>query len=198
LSDPWTDWTDPPLWTLRAHAHAHATRPIRHPSNLSIRAGANQRALSPSLLHDVGQAAMNKLPSCFWCNRPFRARRDGGCAQRFCQPTCRRAFHAAARAWALGAIARGTLTLADVKNSAPATRRLLTGTISTAMIPGGPLRHAAAHVAAEETILPLDELSALLGDILDTLSTEELGQLPAPVWALLDFIAGYDATEAAL
>ena len=39
------------------------------------------------------------------------------------------------------------------------------------------------------------ELTILLGDILDALSPEELGQLPGSVWALLDFIAGADATD---
>jgi hypothetical protein len=43
-----------------------------------------------------------------------------------------------------------------------------------------------------------DELGALLGDILDTLSPEELGRLPEPIWALLDFIAGTDVTDAPL
>jgi hypothetical protein len=42
------------------------------------------------------------------------------------------------------------------------------------------------------------DLDALLGDILDRLSPEELGWLPDPVWALLDFIARPDATEEAL
>ena len=54
-----------------------------------------------------------------------------------------------------------------------------------------------AFKAADETILLRNELGALLGDILDALSSEELGHLPEPVWALLDFIAGSDAIEAA-
>lgn len=77
---------------------------------------------------------MNELPSCFWCNRPFRARRDGGRTQRFCRPSCRRAFHAAARAWALDAIATGVMTVADLKNGLPATRTLLSGALSPAPI----------------------------------------------------------------
>jgi hypothetical protein len=53
--------------------------------------------------------------ACVWCYRPFRPRRTGGRAQRFCRPGCRRQFHAAARRWALDAMAAGALTLADVK-----------------------------------------------------------------------------------
>jgi hypothetical protein len=73
---------------------------------------------------------------------------------------------------------------------------LLAGAISTATVLEESPPHVAAHAAADETILLLDELGALLGDILDTLSPEELGLLPEPVWALLDFIAGSEATEA--
>jgi hypothetical protein len=77
---------------------------------------------------------MNELPSCFWCNRPFRPRRDGGRAQRFCRPSCRRAFHAAARAWALEELAIGRMTVADLKKGLTATRALLPGTIAPAPV----------------------------------------------------------------
>jgi hypothetical protein len=63
---------------------------------------------------------MSDAVRCSWCTRLFRPRR-GGHAQRFCRPACRRAFHAAARAWVLDAIASGALTLADIRGSA-ATR----------------------------------------------------------------------------
>ena len=59
-----------------------------------------------------------------WCSRLFRGRRTGGRAQRFCQPACRRAFHAAARAWALDAIAAGILTVTAVRTGLLATRAL--------------------------------------------------------------------------
>jgi hypothetical protein len=36
--------------------------------------------------------------------------------------SCRRAFHAAARTWALDAIVDGTLTIVEITNDAPATR----------------------------------------------------------------------------
>jgi hypothetical protein len=53
-----------------------------------------------------------------------------------------------------------------------------------------PPRHCERHGPAEEIVVLPDELGALLGDILDALSSEELGRLPEPIWALLDFIAG--------
>jgi hypothetical protein len=61
---------------------------------------------------------------CAWCDRSFRPRQDGGKQQKFCRPSCRRAFHAAGRTWVLDAVASGALTLADIKDSA-ATRALL-------------------------------------------------------------------------
>jgi hypothetical protein len=70
---------------------------------------------------------MIKLPSCPWCDRPFQVQHTGGRAQRFCQPSCRRAFHAAARKWALDAIADGVVTIAEIRNGAPATRALRKG-----------------------------------------------------------------------
>jgi hypothetical protein len=70
---------------------------------------------------------MNDVLSCLWCERPFRPRQSGGHAQRFCRPSCRRAFHAAARAWALDEFAAGRVTVADLKNGLPATRTLLPG-----------------------------------------------------------------------
>ncbi len=68
---------------------------------------------------------MSEAPACVWCNRPFRARGGGGRPQRFCRPSCRRSFHAAARAWALNAIENGALTVADIRSGFAATRALL-------------------------------------------------------------------------
>ena len=59
-----------------------------------------------------------------WCSRAFRGRQTGGRAQRFCQPVCRRALHAAARTWALDAIAAGILTVTAVRTGLLATRAL--------------------------------------------------------------------------
>jgi hypothetical protein len=59
---------------------------------------------------------MNEGLSCVWCERLFRPRKNGGRSQRFCRPSCRRAFHAAARTWALDELAAGRVTVADLKN----------------------------------------------------------------------------------
>jgi len=67
---------------------------------------------------------MTDMLRCPWCTRLFRPRR-GGHAQRYCRPSCRRAYHAAARSWVLDAIASGALTLADVRTGSAATRALL-------------------------------------------------------------------------
>jgi len=64
---------------------------------------------------EAGSAEVPNPSFCYWCVRPFRLRRTGGRAQRFCRPNCRRQFHAAARRWALDAIGAGALTLADLK-----------------------------------------------------------------------------------
>jgi hypothetical protein len=103
-------------------------------------------------------------------------------------------FHAAARAWALDELTAGRVTVADLKTGLAATRALLPAAFSGLAARQHPGNEAPVDVAA----LLSDELSALLGDILDRLSPEELGRLPEPVWALLDFIAGPEATEAAL
>ena len=63
--------------------------------------------------------------SCYWCDRPFRPRRTGGRAQRFCRPGCRRQFHAAARRWTLDAIGAGMLSVGDIKTGFQRTRALL-------------------------------------------------------------------------
>ena len=62
---------------------------------------------------------------CPWCDRPFRPRQGGGREQKFCRPSCRRAFHADVRRWVLNAIENGTLTGADIRKGFPATRALL-------------------------------------------------------------------------
>src|SRR5271165_6496269 len=61
---------------------------------------------------------------CQWCERAFRARQTGGRAQRFCRSSCRRAFHAAVRSWALDSIGDGTLTLAEIRNDGPCNARV--------------------------------------------------------------------------
>ena len=70
-------------------------------------------------------APSNDGPCCSWCNQPFRARQTGGRSQRFCRTSCRRKYHAAARAWVLHAIENGALTIAEIQNGFGATRALL-------------------------------------------------------------------------
>ena len=52
---------------------------------------------------------------CDWCGGTFKPRSTGGKQQRFCSPNCRQSFHAALRSWAVGALADGRLTMADLK-----------------------------------------------------------------------------------
>jgi hypothetical protein len=61
---------------------------------------------------------------------------------------------------------------------------------------GVPQLPSQACIAPDGTTLTGDELGPLLGNILEALSPEELGKLPKPVWALLDFIAAFDDTKA--
>jgi hypothetical protein len=58
-------------------------------------------------------------PGCLWCGRPFPVRR-GGSRQRFCCAGHRTMFWGAARKWAERAVTVGILTVADIKNGAPA------------------------------------------------------------------------------
>ena len=68
---------------------------------------------------------MRAASSCCRCERLFHPRQSGGRPQKFCGPSCRRAFHAAGRTWVLDAIASGALTLADIRSGSAATRALL-------------------------------------------------------------------------
>ena len=67
---------------------------------------------------------MSDAVRCPWCDRPFRPRQDGGRGQKFCCPSCRRAFHVALRAWALDAIGSGAITISDIQTCLPTTRTL--------------------------------------------------------------------------
>jgi hypothetical protein len=118
--------------------------------------------------------------TCLLCDRPFQARRTGGTPKKFCSPAHRNAFHTAARKWAEKAVAGGRITLDDLKAD-PAACTLISGGISPATAP--------------EAGSEVDALGALLCEILDTLSLDELAELPEPVWSLLEFIAGPDLKE---
>ena len=63
---------------------------------------------------------------CLWCQKRFKPRSDGGRAQRYCSPVCRRFFDGAARAWVRQAVDDGTLTLPDLQKASPATRAFVT------------------------------------------------------------------------
>jgi hypothetical protein len=102
------------------------------------------------------------------------------------------------RAWALDELAAGRVTVGDFKNGLHATRALVPAAFSVSPVLEAPRQLSVLEAPPDEAAPLSDELDALLGDILDRLSPEELGRLPEPVWALLDFIAGPDATEAAL
>ena len=117
-------------------------------------------------------------PRCLWCSRAFRPRR-GGSPQRFCSSAHRAVFHSAARRFAEGAVAAGIVTLDAIKNGDLAACTLLRGGISSA---------TALAAGGEE-----DGLGVLLETIFNSLSPDELAELPESVWALLEFIAGPDA-----
>src|SRR5438132_1640628 len=106
--------------------------------------------------------------SCPWCDRPFQARRDGGKRQVFCCPSCRRAFHAAARNWVLAGLATGHIAISDVKNGPLATRALSGGANSPSPTHEGPPPRPVP--AGEQECLTddfgrlLDEMDEILGE----------------------------------
>ena len=67
----------------------------------------DRRFPQPSARDEVGM-------NCLWCDTPFTPR-QGGKPQRFCSKGCRTGFHAAARKWAEQAVARGELTVAELR-----------------------------------------------------------------------------------
>ena len=84
------------------------------------------------------QANERVTAACTWCRRYFKPRSDGGRAQRFCRPACRRAFEAASRRFVAEAMAAGTLTVDALRNGLGATRALLPGAMSASAIPPAP------------------------------------------------------------
>lgn len=62
-------------------------------------------------------ANLDQLRICPWCGREFRPRRTGGLPQRFDRGSCRLAFFAAARAWSLGLLDHGLLSIDTLKIS---------------------------------------------------------------------------------
>jgi hypothetical protein len=139
----------------------------------------NTESDSPALL----------VPTCPWCNRPFTPRRDGGKAQRFCRPACRRAYDAAGRRWVAEAIAGGMLTLGALRNGAAATRALAGGGKIPSETPPPPpqppdlvlggLLAAVDAPAPVASAARLDEAAELLGALLAAVQSEGWHSLAA-------------------
>ena len=87
---------------------------------------------------------------CLWCGSRFKRRNDGGKAQRFCRPACRRALDAAGRRWIAGALASGALSSGDVRNGSLTTRALLPSAEAQAPNLGGHSAGQSAPVAPPE------------------------------------------------
>jgi hypothetical protein len=87
--------------------------------------------------------------ACLWCDNSFEQRTDGGKAQRFYRPACRRAFETASRRFVAEAIVRGMLTVDALRNASVGTPALLPATMSPAPVPEGP-KPAEATPAAPE------------------------------------------------
>ena len=121
-----------------------------------------------SQLPDLAAASTKPAPCaepqgrCPWCDRPFRARRDGGKRQVFCRTACRRAFHAAARNWVLAGLAAGHIAVSDIKNGLPATRALSGAPISSPPQPSSPAE--AQEDRSDDFGRLLDEMDEILGE----------------------------------
>ena len=61
------------------------------------------------------KAANSGTVRCPWCGQPFTPRRIGAHRKKFCSAACKDRFHTAARLWVQRAIARGRLSVADLK-----------------------------------------------------------------------------------
>ena len=63
--------------------------------------------------------------ACEWCGTAFKPRTNGGTAQRFCKPACRRAFDQASRAWVRRRLHARLLSVADLRDGPGTARALL-------------------------------------------------------------------------
>jgi hypothetical protein len=124
---------------------------------------------------------MSDSTRCSWCDRAFRPRQSGGHAQRFCCPSCRRAFHAAARNWVLAGLAAGDIGISDVKNGPPATRALSGRAISPSPTHRGPPPQPAS---AEEQECLSDDFRQLLHEM-----DEILGESTIPLIVRLGWLS---------
>ena len=98
--------------------------------------------------------------ACLWCGGPFEPRRDGGSAQRYCAPACRRAFDKAARTWVRQAIECGTLTVADLHEGAGTARAALR---AFGCRPGPSCRAGTCHTRAGTITSPEAKGSTMKG-----------------------------------
>ena len=57
--------------------------------------------------------------TCLWCGGAFTPRVNGGKAQRFCSPSCRRQLHTRARQWAIARIEDGTIPVGLLRDNTP-------------------------------------------------------------------------------
>ena len=126
---------------------------------------------------------MSDSTRCSWCDRAFRPRQSGGHAQRFCCPSCRRAFHAAARNWVLAGLAAGHIAISDVKNGLPATRALPGAPISPPPTHEGPPQQPAS---AEEQECLSDDFRQLLHEMDEILEEPTIALLIRLGWLTRD------------
>ncbi len=86
-------------------------------------------------LNEKWQIVDDPLRTCLWCEQPFKCRASGGKAQRFCSPEHRKAFHRAARRWAVGAVEAGVVTVDCLKNPSSATYTFVGGVMAAQVDP---------------------------------------------------------------
>ena len=114
--------------TIEAHVRANRKRdPTWYPRSLgcfheAVRQARRRRIMEPLATTtdappaDGGErAAPDPSCACLWCGTTFQPRTDGGTAQRFCKPACRRAFDHASRAWVRRQFDAGLLSVADLR-----------------------------------------------------------------------------------
>ena len=82
-----------------------------------LRPGQCPRAV---VMTDRPTSSAERQRQCSWCDSDFRARDDGGKAQRFCRSACRQAFHRALRTWAWGQWQAGQIKTSILRRHTPA------------------------------------------------------------------------------
>jgi hypothetical protein len=94
---------------------------------------------------------------------------------RDCRPTCRRACHAAARNWAFDAVADRILTIAEIRNGAPATRALHRTEPRVSPLPDAGLRDHALGYSLKRFIVEAPR--STIGDLSSWLHPETIVEL---------------------